>query len=167
MSLMMMSRTEWQHRVDLEQLLDQIWESLTDTPAVLDFSTPEFSVPDGTPLISAAVHLRGDWDGTVRILCTDAMAERIAGHMLAQPTAALIRDDVNDALGEVANIIGGNVKSLLDGVEKLSLPEVQRFPAPGDVQGDHLHTCIARWRDLLIVVQVIEAPQHRRTAHSN
>ena len=45
-------------------------------------------------------------------------------------------EDVVDAFGEIANVVGGNVKAALPGSSGLSLPDVGHAPAPrnpGDV----------------------------------
>ena len=38
-------------------------------------------------------------------------------------------EDVDDALGELANVVGGNVKAVLPGPSVLGLPEVGTAPA--------------------------------------
>jgi chemotaxis protein CheX len=40
-------------------------------------------------------------------------------------------EDVDDALGELANVVGGNVKAVLPGPSVLGLPEVGTAPEPG------------------------------------
>ena len=40
-------------------------------------------------------------------------------------------EDVEDALGELANVVGGNVKAVLPGPSVLGLPEVGTAPEPG------------------------------------
>ena len=40
-------------------------------------------------------------------------------------------EDVEDGLGELANVVGGNVKAVLPGPSVLGLPEVGSAPAAG------------------------------------
>jgi hypothetical protein len=84
-------------------------------------------------VLSAWVDVVGPWTGTV-VLTTGV-------HTAAQLTRALLRDtapaqldeeDVADAFGEIANVVGGNVKAALPGPSALSLPEVGRAPAVRD-----------------------------------
>ena len=42
----------------------------------------------------------------------------------------LDEEDVADALGELANVVGGNVKAVLPGPSVLGLPEVGTAPNP-------------------------------------
>ena len=42
----------------------------------------------------------------------------------------LEHEDVVDAFGEIANVVGGNVKAALPGSSGLSLPDVGDAPAP-------------------------------------
>ena len=43
----------------------------------------------------------------------------------------LEEEDVDDALGELANVVGGNVKAVLPGPSVLGLPETGTTPPPG------------------------------------
>jgi chemotaxis protein CheX len=44
--------------------------------------------------------------------------------MFDMPAEAISPDELRDAVGEVANILGGNVKTLIAGKCRLSLPSV-------------------------------------------
>jgi CheY-specific phosphatase CheX len=44
--------------------------------------------------------------------------------MFDMPVEAISPDELRDAVGEVANILGGNVKTLIAGKCRLSLPSV-------------------------------------------
>jgi chemotaxis protein CheX len=78
------------------------------------------------------VRISGEWHGTVSVTCGRDLATRIATVMLDRAP----RDEAElvDAIGEMANMAGGNVKALLPGPSVLSLPEVaaEGSPAAGD-----------------------------------
>ena len=59
-------------------------------------------------------------------------------------------EDVADALGELANVVGGNVKAVLPGPSVLGLPEVGSAPAAGP------DTCRVEllWRDQSLTISV-------------
>ncbi|HVD28484.1 MAG TPA: chemotaxis protein CheX [Mycobacteriales bacterium] len=66
------------------------------------------------------------------------LARTAASAMFDRPAEALTDDEVADALGELTNMIGGNLKSLLPGPSRLSMPAVTvgattAHPAPGAV----------------------------------
>jgi chemotaxis protein CheX len=79
---------------------------------------------DGARRLTACVQISGSWEGAVAVDCTEALARRVAESMLGLAPGEAGPEDVRDAIGEVANVAGGNVKALL-GVEcALSLPTV-------------------------------------------
>ncbi len=67
-------------------------------------------------------------------------------------------DDVADALGELANMIGGNVKSILPELSALSLPHVHaegsagRYPSSAEVC-----KLSGTWLDEYVAVTVLES----------
>lgn len=87
--------------------------------------------------ISAWVSIRGAWRGEVEVRLSHALAARLVREVLQ--VEALSSDDPNmsDVVGEVANIIGGNLKALLPEPCSLSLPRVTS--AVRAAHPDHLH----------------------------
>lgn len=76
--------------------------------------------------VVALVGLAGEWVGNGRICCTPEFGCKMASQMLMQPYTA-VNEDVLDAIGEVANMIIGNVKNALEerlGALSLSTPTV-------------------------------------------
>lgn len=81
------------------------------------------------PTLSARVGLAGEYDGkavdvVVEVLCDDRTAAVLTGCMLGLSADECEQGDIVDAMGEVANTIGGNVKAVLGEGLKLSLPKV-------------------------------------------
>jgi CheY-specific phosphatase CheX len=79
----------------------------------------------------------------VLVEMTQRVARELAAGMFDEAAADVADADVMDALGEVANMIGGNVKALL-GATSLSLPSVtsgDRFVV--HVPGSRLETTSA------------------------
>ena len=74
--------------------------------------------------MSSCVQITGDWQGAVMIDCAGVVARKIAAAMFAMEAGAVSKDEVRDALGEIANMAGGNLKPLLPGRCQLSLPTV-------------------------------------------
>jgi len=103
----------------------KITESVWSTTFGFDI-TKLAEVPAATtePVLTAFVLLAGGWDGALMIQCPTALARRCAAQMFDSPIDAVTDSDVNDALGELANMIGGNLKSHLPGACTLSLPAV-------------------------------------------
>ena len=79
--------------------------------------------PSGDRLTSF-VHLTGDWNGVVLLDCTPDQACQFAGRILAMDPPEAVDDDVRDVLGELANMIGGNLKCGMATGVRLSMPTV-------------------------------------------
>jgi chemotaxis protein CheX len=102
----------------------QIVESVFDAMIGLrleETSTAWFPAADR---LTAAVHLSGEWNGALMLECTRRQACCLAGRFLSMAPAAAVDDVVRDVLGELANMIGGNLKSILVRGIHLSMPAV-------------------------------------------
>jgi chemotaxis protein CheX len=76
--------------------------------------------------LSAMVGLAGSHSGVLAIHCPKELAIRITSSMLGMEVTE-VDEDVNDALGEIANMIGGDVKHIFSpkgGDLNLSTPTV-------------------------------------------
>jgi chemotaxis protein CheX len=76
--------------------------------------------------IVALVGLAGDWIGTGSLSCSAEMARNLSGSFLMQEFTS-VDEEVLDAMGEIANMIFGNVKTALEerlGPMGLSIPTV-------------------------------------------
>lgn len=78
----------------------------------------------------AMVDIEGGFDGMVVVRCSQATARQLAAVMFDTDPELLPDTDVVDALGEVANQVGGVVKTMVPGPSALSLPTVVAAAAP-------------------------------------
>ncbi|MEM9691578.1 MAG: chemotaxis protein CheX [Myxococcota bacterium] len=63
------------------------------------------------PTVRSWVSLSGAFSGVLSMECSVSLAERAAAAMLGDVEASsLSTDEVHDCFGELANILGGNVK---------------------------------------------------------
>jgi chemotaxis protein CheX len=62
--------------------------------------------------ITGMVGLAGSYTGILSIHCPQPLALKITSNMLGMEVEE-VGDDVNDALGEIANMLGGHVKQVL------------------------------------------------------
>lgn len=104
---------------DLEQIVTDVFESFLGEEIPQLGPKPELDSP-----FQASVSITGGWEGHVVLGCTPVMARSAAGALLQIPVGELAEDDVADAIGELANMIGGNIKGLLPGPSSLTLPVV-------------------------------------------
>lgn len=76
--------------------------------------------------VSALIGFDGIYSGLVALHCPEPLARRTAAGLLCMQSDPDIQD-VHDAMGEVVNILGGDLKLLLDkrgGEVQLSMPSV-------------------------------------------
>jgi chemotaxis protein CheX len=87
--------------------------------------------------ISSWVDVVGPWTGSVVLTTGRQTAAELTRTLLGESAPELLEhEDVADAFGEIANVVGGNVKAALPGPSALGLPEVGEGPAvrnPEDV----------------------------------
>jgi chemotaxis protein CheX len=147
------------HLIDeatVQEIADETWCALLGVEEVL---VPMPGSPSGDAL-SAWVEVSGPWTGAVVLTCGHSTAEQLCRTLLrASCPEPLDTDDVADAMGELANVVGGNVKALLPAPSVLGLPGVGSLPPAGSPAD----TCRVevRWRGQPITVSVQGAP--RRT----
>ena len=113
---------------DIRVVTNDVWTSFLETYGPLEWSAAPL---EATELVQASVGIHGDWTGTVTLEMTPGTAETATRTMLHIGDAETVEDgDVSDALGELVNMIGGNIKSLLPSGSTLGLPMVVHAPLP-------------------------------------
>ncbi len=73
---------------------------------------------------TCSVYFAGEWSGAILLECSLAMAFEFTARLMQIQKPTQFDDDVYDALGELANMIGGNLKSVLPRGVSLSMPSV-------------------------------------------
>jgi chemotaxis protein CheX len=109
---------------DIEEIAMMIWETLFELP----LETSDAPDLTGASTVTSFVHIDGAWRGVVMLQCPMALATGLTSAMFDGGTAGSADEvdeaDVRDALGEIANMIAGNVKALLPEPCTISLPAV-------------------------------------------
>ncbi len=107
---------------DLAEMVEQVWVSYLDpegvNPLILTYDENQPSE------VHSSVAITGSWNGVVVYASSTTAARRAAGAFLAMGEDEVSTEDLSDVLGELANIIGGNVKAMLPAGSLLSLPQV-------------------------------------------
>jgi chemotaxis protein CheX len=113
-------------------------------------------MPGGAPddALSSWVEIVGPWNGAVVLTCGRATAEELSRSLLAQHAPPVLDlEDIEDALGELANVVGGNVKAVLPGPSVLGLPEVGTAPVASSPADTCRVDLLWRGQSLTITVQ--------------
>ncbi len=74
--------------------------------------------------ISARIHYFGESQGSLRIECSPSIAFTFTRLVMGVETPGAFNADVGDAVGELINTIGGNLKGLLSSNTRIDTPEV-------------------------------------------
>jgi len=77
-----------------------------------------------SPMITATIHISGDFSGGIRFECSKVLIRQAASVMFDRPGNQLNDDDDRDVIGELANVIAGNIKALIPGSNSISLPTI-------------------------------------------
>lgn len=111
---------------DLAEMAEQVWVSYLDPDGVSPL------VPHGDMKQVSEVHstvsITGSWHGHLVYASSQHAARKAAAAFLAMEPDEVAQEDISDVLGELANIIGGNVKAMLPAGCFLSLPTVVLAP---------------------------------------
>jgi chemotaxis protein CheX len=106
---------------DIEQAISkasrEVFETMLNLPLeVKPAGMRKVIEPETFHGVLALVGVAGSWTGTGHMSCTPQFAQRLAGALLMTEYDS-VNEDVLDAVAEVANMIIGNVKTILE--EKL------------------------------------------------
>lgn len=82
--------------------------------------TDPVAVEQCDPDLVACVCISGEWNAAIEVAVCNTAASSIANAMFACEQAE--PDEVVDAVAEIANMIGGNIKGIAGGECQLSLP---------------------------------------------
>ena len=104
---------------DIVSIATDVWSSLN-----LDLEQTAPALDDADITGSASVSISGSWDGIVRLDFTTGLPGELAAAMFMMEPADVTDDEIADAVGELANMLGGDLKSLLPEHSRLSLPSV-------------------------------------------
>lgn len=107
---------------DLATTACSIWQSIG-----VPLTPTEETAPQGH-LVIGCVQLSGSWSGTIQLVCSADMARASVAAMMQMEGADLGDSDINDGLGELANMVGGTVKNGFPSPTVLSPPMVVNGP---------------------------------------
>lgn len=105
----------------VSELSGAVWEQVVGVPLLALADEP----PSQGPTLQGHVHIVGRWTGTLILQCSAGAAQRAAQAFFHLPPGEQSPQDAEDAVAELTNMIGGNLKSVMaeDGCV-LSLPTV-------------------------------------------
>jgi len=120
---------------ELTEITERVWASLVELPLIP--RQPGQPTPAaGSRTFTGCVQITGAWEGAVTVHCSEELAKLLTAAMFMVDPEDTTPEEVSDALGELANMVGGNVKALLPEPCRISLPAVAdgmdyRLSVPG------------------------------------
>jgi CheY-specific phosphatase CheX len=149
------------YRSGMIQITESVFETMLGiTVTGLEVSAEALEVP-----LTAAVYYAGAWRGALLIECSERHACMWSGCLMdiASPSPS----DARDGLGEVANMLAGNLKPLLPPGVGISIPSVVEgsdysLRICGGNLTEHIEfkDAIGRFRVKLVKVQTEVTPGH-------
>lgn len=106
----------------IAEITRDVWSSFLQMD--LEIAPVDPRLPLSGVTSTGTVHISGEWNGSVFVQCSLEHARVAAETMFMAEPGSLGEDEVSDALGELTNMVGGNIKSLLPEPSKLSIPSV-------------------------------------------
>ena len=111
-----------QFEAEIIHYTEDIWKSILDLD--VKKSDDAFCQLGGESILAGCVQITGSWEGAVALDCPVELAKKVASIMFQLREDETTTDLVEDGLGELTNMTGGNIKSLLPEPCYLSLPAV-------------------------------------------
>lgn len=107
---------------DILQVVRAVWGTMLGWPIepIATTTSPHGLIPSRTGIIQ----ITGVWEGAITLLCDEPLAQEMAAGIFNMDQKELTKDLIDDALGEMTNVIGGNLKALLPEQCYLCLPAV-------------------------------------------
>ena len=107
---------------DLREVVQGIFENMLQLPVTAEYQS-SLAVDD---CLSAIVRFAGSWKGQIELCCQFGVARRLARRFLALSDDEVSDRLIADVIGEIVNMIAGNLKSVFANDLRLSLAEVTR-----------------------------------------
>ncbi len=149
----------------LEEQIIKITGNVWKTLVGLDLKVADEDVGTDKEQIAGFIQIMGAWDGTVILDCEKEMSRVLASLIFDVPIEKISDAEILDALGELVNIIAGNLKAHLPQPCHLSLPAavggwdyMLRFPGSQQVSQVIFECGFAQFLGVTILKQGESAP---------
>lgn len=104
----------------MREVVDEVWEAVVGTP----LAAADGTVLSGRHELAATVPYLGSWRGAIVMRLDATLARLVGARMFMMPADALSDTEIHDAVGEVCNMIGGNLRAHLSTACELGTPTI-------------------------------------------
>lgn len=105
---------------EIKQFVTDIWSTFLSVK-VTPTSTPFKPKGQGNTL-AGCVQITGEWQGSVTLYAPKEIGRKIAATMYSLDETKVDNQQIQDVIGEITNILAGNIKSILPAPCSISLP---------------------------------------------
>lgn len=106
---------------DLHTIASSVWELMMNS--TITPTDPDEVAPTAAPAM-AYVELEGAFDGKVALQLSPASLTKAACEMFAISPEEVTEAQLEDVTKELANMVGGNIKCLVEQPTRLSIPQL-------------------------------------------
>ena len=139
---------------EIFEIAEATWQSIVGTQVNSGGGTATMTSPEG--FLTGSVEITGAWNGVVLLHGAEPLIREAAAVIFGSNEGEVSHQDQLDAMYELTNIMGGNIKSLLPEPCQLALPKVESttpelLKVPGaervsdlvfDCQGQPIHVSV-------------------------
>lgn len=120
---------------DIESITTAVWATMLEAELTVDPGADTSGIEASHV---GLVSLSGEFKGMVSLHLGEDMVRGAASVMFGVAAAEVDEDQMSDAVAELTNMVGGNVKCLVEQPTKLGLPQVV---SPNEA-GEHLESSL-------------------------
>jgi chemotaxis protein CheX len=105
---------------EISQFVTDIWATFMSAKAS---PTDEPFKPKGKDnTLAGCVQITGEWQGSVTLYAPKEIGRKVAATMYGLDKTEVEDQQIQDVVGEITNILAGNIKSILPATCSISLP---------------------------------------------
>lgn len=138
-------------------LVENIWSSMLGLD--ISVSNSVLSNSDDKTTVGATIQITGPSKACVMLLCSLEYSKYAAAAMLGMSQDEISEEEAFDAIGELANMVGGSIKEIMGSQYHISLPTIAvgkslHLTSPGGVVVNQI---AFGENDLMITATLIES----------
>jgi len=107
---------------DICAVTEFAWQTMTGDPLTSVEGAPHDFASGRS--VTACIQITGAWVGAVVLTVSEELSKQITATLFDIEHSEVGHDDLMDAMGEMVNVVSGNLKALLPAPSALSLPTV-------------------------------------------
>jgi CheY-specific phosphatase CheX len=108
------------HEQEIRYVVAMVWESMMQST----LEARESAMTDGERQYVSEVVIGGSWHGAIRLAVSAGVAARAAAMMFGLAEDQTTERHRSDAVNELANVVGGNLKPMLGEHCRLGIPQL-------------------------------------------